>query len=527
MTDLNKQDHAPIVLIVDDRESARLLLRAAMEQGGFIVHEAKDGFSALAAFKKYSPNIVLLDVVMPGMDGFKTCRELRKLPGGQFLPIIMVTGSTDFEDIKNAYEAGATDFITKPINYVILMHRLKYMLRAMVNQQYLAEQAIRDPLTGLFNRRYFRVRIAEEIKRAEREHQKLGILLCNINDFKSINETFGQSIGDQVLQAAAKGILNSVREYDTVFRWGGDEILVLIPRFMSIRDLSPAHRIRDAVRAIPSQISLHCDLDIRIGIALYPEHGTNPTDLVRLADQALFFAKKGGGRIQVGEDEYSLNEDSVKAVFQPVIDLNSREIIAFEALTRDPSGKLSVAALFKKYSDIGKFKELKAVCFTKQIKLAKTLGLTKVFVNADFKLLEVLGDFPKPPELEVVIEISEVEALLDVEKNLKLVELWREAGYKFAIDDFGAGFISLPFIALAVPEYIKLDRSILLLAVSSDKFRDFLTHLISSLSKYASEGIIAEGIETEHELRIMQDIGVPLGQGYLLGRPEEIKEPTK
>ncbi len=523
MDEKNKKNSTPVVLIVDDRESARLLLRAAMEQAGFEVFEAKDAGGAFKVFKNHQPNIVLLDVVMPGIDGFEICQGLRKLPGGEFVPIIMTTASNDFEAIKRAYEVGATDFVTKPINYVILTHRVRYMLRAISNQENLAEQAVRDPLTGLYNRRYFRIRIEEEIKRADRTRQQLGVLLCNLDNFKSINEQYGQRVGDEVLKKAAKNILDCVRSYDQVFRWGGDEIIVLIPSFSYQGEVFPAQRIRDTIRSIPYQISLHHDLDVSIGVSFYPDHGTNPEELIRLADQALYFAKKSGCNIQIGEEEYRLTEASVMPVFQPVVDLNSRTISAYEALVRDPQHNLSVPELFKKYNDIGKLMDLKTVCFKQQIDRAAKLGLKKVFVNADFKLLEKIGSHPKPPGMEVVIEISEVEALLDVEKNLKMVNMWRIEGYKFAIDDFGAGFISLPFIAMAVPEFIKLDRSTMLLAVSSDKFRDFLKDLIESLSKYASEGIIAEGIETDHELKTMKEIGVHLAQGYLLGRPEELK----
>ncbi len=522
MTEMQNKQGRTTVLVVDDRESTRLLVRAALEQAGFVVEEAHDGESALSAFLEYQPDIVLLDVVMPGMDGFTTCAEIRKLPGGHSSPIIMTTGTNDIDGINRAYEVGATDFVTKPINYVILTHRLRYMVRAIQNQIALAEQAIRDPLTDLYNRRYFRTRIQEELTRAERDQEIVAVFLCNIDNFKSINESLGHQKGDTVLKAVAQGVLDTIRGYDQVFRWGGDEIVVIVPKFELREDLSPANRIRSRVEGISKMLSLGVDVDVSIGISLFPEHGSNPEALIHQAEQALFIAKKGKSKVQIGEEEYHLNEDTVKAVFQPVVDLNTREIIGYEALTRDLTGELNVFELFNKYNSVGKLKELKGILFKKQIKMAKHLGLNKVFVNADFNLLDYLGPIEKPSGLDVIIEISEVEALLDVKKNLDAVRKWRELGYKFAIDDFGAGFISLPFIAFAIPEYIKLDRSTMLLSVSSDKLKDFLHHLTAALSKYTSEGIIAEGIEEEQELQRMKEIGIPLGQGYLLGRPEEI-----
>jgi len=513
-----------LVLIVEDKESTRVLIRTVLEQAGFRVEEAVDGLSALEAFERYRPDAVLLDVVMPGMDGYLTCSELRKLPSSEHIPIIMTTGLNDIDSINQAYEVGATDFITKPINHVILTHRLRYMLRGMRIQKEIAERAIRDPLTGLYNRRYFATRILEELNRAKREKEQLGIFLCDLDHFKTINDTLGHHFGDKILKMAAKAIQDCFRGHDLVFRWGGDEIVVILPKFNTQDETKPAERIRAAVQGVDKALSLDFNLDVSIGISIYPDHASHPDELIRLADRALYIAKRGQGKIQVGEEAYHLDDSAILAVFQPIVCLKTLEVQAYEALVRDPKGELSVFALFNKYAAIGKLRELKALCMKTQIKAAEALGLKKVFVNADFNLLEYIEEIPKPPGLEVIIEISELEALRDVEQNLVLVEKWRNQGYRFAIDDFGAGFISLPFIALASPEFIKLDRSTLLLAVSSEKFRTFLNHLIEALSYYTPEGIIAEGIETEEELEIIKNMGVPLGQGYLLGRPQNIEQ---
>ena len=117
-------------LVADDDMTIRLLMREALEQAGFEVDEAENGVQALEAFRKSKPSIVLLDVQMPEMDGFVTCREIRRLPGGAYTPVVMVTGSDDLESVNQAYQAGATDFITKPINWVILGHRVRYIVRS-------------------------------------------------------------------------------------------------------------------------------------------------------------------------------------------------------------------------------------------------------------------------------------------------------------------------------------------------------------------------------------------------------------
>lgn len=120
----------PVVLVVDDDLMMRTLARQAMEEGGFKVEEAQNGEEALAEFERLHPNLVLLDVNMPQMDGFETCGRIRRLPAGESTPVLIVTGLDDEDSINRAYDAGATDFATKPVNWVVLRHRVRYMIRA-------------------------------------------------------------------------------------------------------------------------------------------------------------------------------------------------------------------------------------------------------------------------------------------------------------------------------------------------------------------------------------------------------------
>jgi diguanylate cyclase (GGDEF)-like protein len=286
-------------------------------------------------------------------------------------------------------------------------------------EEALAEQAIRDPLTNLYNRRYFNRRIEEEIARANRNRQPLAILLCDLDHFKTINDTRGHQVGDEVLKEAAKCIQESTRGTDLVFRWGGDEIVVVLADATRDGVLIVAERIRRGVQTISQQT--HLKLDLSIGMALYPEHGGSVDELIRIADQALYIAKKGGDKVKIGIEEYYLDERSIKVVFQPVVSTrpvgNSRthHAIGYEALSRDPEEKLSILDLFKKYRAIGKLNELKCICFTTQLKAAQKIGLKRVFINVDFNVLNQVELIPKPEGMEVILEISELEAIHDVE----------------------------------------------------------------------------------------------------------------
>lgn len=392
-------------------------------------------------------------------------------------------------------------------------------------QEALAEQAVRDTLTGIYNRRYFNHRIKEELSLANRNKYSMAILLCDLDHFKVINDTRGHQVGDQVLKAVAKSILKSTRGSDLVFRWGGDEIVVILTSLTREGVLVTAERIRRGVHKTSAAIQIKVDMSI--GVAIYPEHGNDVEALIKLADRALYIAKKGGDHIHIGEEEYTLDENTVKVVFQPLVDVRTNQVIGYEALSRDPQGKVSILGLFNKYNAIGQFNELKCLCFRSQLKAAKEAGVERVFINVDFNVLGELDIIPKPSGIDVVLEISEGDALYDVDSHLIIAGKWREAGYQFAIDDFGAGFISFPLIARMVPDYIKLDRSVIVQSVSSKKFRKFAKDLVLALRNYTKEAIIAEGIETEKELRVVEEMGIYIGQGYYLGRPKDLTVPPK
>ena len=394
-----------------------------------------------------------------------------------------------------------------------------------ITERKLAEQAlkdlsIRDPLTNLYNRRYFNKRIEEEISRATRQKSRFALLLCDLDHFKKVNDTRSHQVGDEILKAAGQAIQTATRDMDFVFRWGGDEfvVILLVDDRQGITDAG--ERIRQRVMALGEEWQL--PLDLSIGVASFPEHGDDSTQLIRLADRALYIAKKRGDKIHIGEEEFELDDDVVQVVFQPIVDTLSGKAIGYEALSRSAKEEMGIQELFLKYHSIGKLLELKELCFRKQIEAAEAQGLDRVFINVDFKLLEHLGPRSKPADVEVILEISEKEALPDIERHLAVTQEWKAEGFKFAFDDFGVGFISLPFLADLEPDYVKLDRLTILQAVASEEFRDFLNHVVQALRHYAPRGIVAEGIESEEELAVAEQMGIHLVQGHLFGKPEPI-----
>jgi diguanylate cyclase (GGDEF)-like protein len=379
-------------------------------------------------------------------------------------------------------------------------------------------QAVHDSLTGLLNRQSFPVRVRQEMLKSHREGTILAVLLCDLDDFKRVNDTYGHPAGDEALQRVAEAVLSATRGSDVTFRWGGDEVLVLLSPTERAGALDAAHRIRRNVRS--AHEALGFGLDVSIGIALYPQHGESIEELIRLADQALYIAKKSGDRVHIGEEELPLDEDSVRLVFQPVVDSGSRETIGYEALSRDPGGGVGVDRLFRRYGAVGQLSDLKRMIFCRQLEEAERLGLPRVFINVDFPLLESLEPVEKPADVDVILEIAESETTDSSIESLEIVDRWRSHGYKFAIDDFGSGFVSIPFVAQLYPDFIKLHRSAMLEAGDSPRYGAFMRDLVAAMRNYSQEGIIAEGIETEEEFAVVKDLGVDQVQGHLTGRPK-------
>jgi diguanylate cyclase (GGDEF)-like protein len=519
-----------VLLIEDDPAYTGLLRRTLSKEKSpqFDLESASGLQAGLERLGQGGTDVILLDLSLPDSQGLDTFHRVHTQAPA--VPILILSGCEDEKLALEAVAKGAQDYLVKgQVDGKMLSRVMRYAIERKRAEEALAEQAIRDSLTNLFNRRYFNHRMEEEIAKAVRNKTSLAILLCDLDHFKIINDTRGHHTGDEVLKAVARCIQEATRGTDLVFRWGGDEIVVVLSEATREGILTAGERIRRGVRTFSEQAYLDLDLDLSIGVSIYPEHGSNVDELIRLADWALYIAKKGGDKIHIGEEEYQLDEHAIKVVFQPVMDVRSNEILGYEALSRDAQDKVSILELFGRYQAIGQLNELKRICFKSQLKAASELGLKRVFINVDFNVLSQLEVAPKPPNMEVILEISELEALHDIENHLKMARKWREGGYKFAIDDFGAGYISLPFIAQLIPDYIKVDRSTILQAVSSEKFRAFLRDLVLALQNYVTVGIIAEGIETvaerietENELQVVKDLGIYLVQGFLLGKPEEL-----
>jgi diguanylate cyclase (GGDEF)-like protein len=324
------------ILIVDDHEDNVELLRARLEAWGYRTICASDGASALRAVYDAKPDLILLDVMMPQVDGLEVARRIRGDPKLPFIPIILQTALDSVESKIEGLEAGADDYITKPIHFSELQARVRSLLRIKALQDELArrehdlaemnDQLLRisrlDGLTGLANRRYLEERLEEMWEHAERLGEPLACVMCDIDKFKSVNDTYGHQAGDAVLRDFAGILEREAREIDRVGRYGGEEFVVLLPGTVLDAAVTFAERVRTATEAHTFAFDgVEIRRTVSCGVAGWPHPRIASCEgLVRAADDALYVAKETGRNRVVRFDSREFNEHT-----QPEHDASERD----------------------------------------------------------------------------------------------------------------------------------------------------------------------------------------------------------
>lgn len=220
----------PLIMIADDDNLTRTLVANLLRKEKYSVIEAKNGNEVLSLFKRVLPDILLLNIIMPEKDGLITCHELRKESYGEHVPILMITVLDSDEAIEEAFAAGADDYIKKPINGLVLKHRVRRLLETEGYRKKLETNAARDFLTGCLNRRAFTERLVSELHKATAKKYAIGLILCDLDNFKGINDTFGHTVGDMVLKMFVEVLHYRFGKYGFVGRHGGDEFIICLPK---------------------------------------------------------------------------------------------------------------------------------------------------------------------------------------------------------------------------------------------------------------------------------------------------------
>jgi diguanylate cyclase (GGDEF)-like protein len=576
------------VLVVDDDSGGRRLTRATLTKAGFAVSEAGDGQAAVDALRARMPDLVLLDVSMPVMDGFTACAELRQLPGGERVPVVMMTGLDDTASIERAFEVGATDFITKPINWAVLPHRVRYMMRASaaihelqqsIARRQEAEEQIRrlayyDPLTGLPNRLLFIEQLERALAQAERHGRRLAVMFVDLDNFKRVNDTLGHRAGDELLCKASSRLAAALRAHDAlarqqsgdlasaaahnIARLGGDEFIVLLTDVRSPEHVAGvAQRVVNTLGEPIVVQGTEVFVGGSVGIASYPEDGTDIDTLLMNADTAMYRAKAAGrGGFQLYDRSMNaraldrlhmetrlrraLERDEFVLHYQPRVDVVSGRIVGAEALIRwqhPERGLLLPAEFIPLVEDaglvipIGEW-AIQTVC--RQIAVWSAVGLNPVPIAVNLasthlrerelpaRVALALGEHGVPSSL-LEIEVTESLLLTDPELSVGIAQELAAMGVTLSIDDFGTGYSSMGYLKKLPIGALKIDRSFVR-DLETDPDDAAIVSAIVALAHSLKLKVVAEGVETPAQLAFLQSVRCDEYQGFLTSRAVSVGE---
>ena len=564
----------------------RLLIRQCLESEGMRILEAKDGYEALELVANNAPDFVFMDVDMPGISGIETCRRLRARDDAADVPVLIVTGADDQETIDLGFEAGATQYITKPLNWPLLGRLVKYMLRSAENlhelkakEDHLRYLAYFDHLTDLPNRRSFTEQLRRNLVNCEKTQGQVGLIMIDIDHFKRINDSIGHERGDIVLKRIASKLQTCAaemgpiatdfpgarREYPAdafaleIARPGGDEFSLIVRNPEDLDQLMGiAEHVIDCLSE-PIQIPGHTlVITPSIGIAMAPDHGRVPEELLIKADAATYAAKAEGRQrarlydTTIADDsamELAIEEGLRQAlagtglylVYQPQVDLFTGAIIGAEALVRwqdgdgnhvSPERFIPVAERSGVINDLGDWilnqvnKDAKAFAGQLPSKLALAVNLSPLQFNQS-NFVERLTSTLKQLEIQYKIELELTEGAIMQSGNDSISKLkqLKNLGFKLAIDDFGTGYSSLNYLRRFPIDTLKIDRTFV--NDIGTESGNGIVNAIVSMAQALGLDLVAEGVETAEQAAYLRERGCYSLQGYLISKPVPIQELVK
>ncbi len=551
----------PLAFLVDDDQVFRTVTRAYLEHAGFRVEEAHDGDDAISRFEQVAPDIVVLDILMPGRDGFETCRALRQLPNGRRTPIVVMTGVDDHRSIERAYEVGATDFVNKPLNSFILTHRLQHILRA---NRYMIQF---DDLTGLPRRSLFLERLEMAIAGARRHQHYVAVLYIALDNFKRFNDTMGHRAGDQILcqvsdrlgklRASDFSAVNAESSCDEpvpagisrLARFGGDEFMVLLPDIHREKDIAVvAQKVNESLAQpfVLSDREIH--VTASIGISAFPLDGTEPELLLERAAVAMNHAKDSGrdryqfygeglnkrteARLAVEcELRNAIEEDRFSVYYQPKVSVQNETVSGVEALVRmtasdgkavSPQDFIPIAEDSGLIVPLGDWvfrnacEEIAKITVDAEAPITVAINVSACqFRRSDFatRMLEALEPLGLSPE-RIELELTEGTLLEDSDSSIVTLTALKDLGFRIAVDDFGTGYSSLSYLKRFPLDTLKIDRSFVR-DLPGDSSDAAIVEAIIDLGHKLSLEIVAEGVEHRQQLEFLRERGCDVIQGYL------------
>lgn len=557
-------------LVVEDEPTTRHLIEEVLRGRGHEVEACADAESAWQLAEREHFSLALLDMRLPGMDGVALCRKLRLLPRSDEMVVVFITAADSVHDLGRALEAGADDYILKPVGeanlplrLALAERRIHFLQDRKRTEEGLVRDALHDRVTDLVNRTLFSERLQRISRRASRENQKPGrqgkylyaVLYLNIDNFGQLNARFGYQAGDDALRQVGHRLEECVRGGDTVARFGGDEFVFLLDDMNDVSD--PTRVFRRIEQAFEKPLVLGTEkirITATVGISLSIGEPKDPSNLVEEARLALIKAKEQGpgshqihdvvvharamARLQLESRlRRAIENGEMMLLYQPIVSAEAGRLAGVEALVRwrDPLRELVGPEEFIDVAeDTGAIIPLGAWIIGEAV---AQLGEWNATLPADqqlFMSINVSGrQFTDPDMAEclaaaikdarvvqgsVHVEITETALMTNLETASGTLSRLRDLGVKIFVDDFGTGYSSLSYLCRLPLDGLKIDRSFVMHATDSHENLE-VVRTIAQLANTLNLVSIAEGVETDRQVKELQALGVEYMQGFLFGRP--------
>jgi diguanylate cyclase (GGDEF)-like protein len=415
----------------------------------------------------------------------------------------------------------------------------------------LEELSIRDPLTGLYNRRKFHEFMQYEIIRATRHQRGFSVIMIDLDNFKYINDTFGHPIGDMVLKELTAMLAVGLRKGDVLARMGGDEFAIILPETEAASGLLVAQKLHQSLVDREFELPVgKIRSTASFSMVSFPEDGRTEDQIYSAMDVVLYKAKTHGkNQVMVAESEEdrsmmsifkqgdflrnAIREDRIEAFLQPIINVQTNEVMAFEVLVRIRDGEVIIPAgeFIEVAEELGMAKELDREVFRKGLMhyaaIAGKHPQVKMFFNLfprSFNDLDWVRGIPGMvrhagvPCESIVLEITEREALPNLTQVRTVIEELRASKMAVALDDFGSGFSSFLYLKYLAIDYVKIEGSFVRNMIADERDR-IIVKQINSMAHQFGLKTVAEFVEDEPTAKMLAEIGVDFAQGYYYGRP--------
>ena len=560
------------ILIVDDEQVSRYTVEILLAAEGYNLVFAENGEDALQKAGELVPDLMLLDVMMPGMDGFEVCQRLRDNKRLAELPIVMVTALDDRDSRLRGIQAGADDFMSKPYDRAELRARVRTITRLnryrrlIETEEQLAYLANYDALTDLPKRSLLIERMRENLERSNRTHQNVAVLALDLDNFQMINDSLGHELGDKILYETGRRLIKKVSNVGaTVARLSGDEFVVMFDTDNLVKEVSKmAQGLLDDISVQMTVDNHEIVFTASIGISVYPSDGNTAAILLKNADTAMSRAKAAGKNtyqfftakmneaalerlILENQLRKALTNNELCVYYQPQIELKSGHLIGMEALLRWQHPELGLLSPIKFIPlaeeigliiDIGEW-VLQTAC--QQNKAWQRAGLPPIRVSVNVSsrqfrprnLLQIIKDSLIDSDLNpIYLELELTESLLMEESDedehsiLAVLRNLRSMGIQIAMDDFGTGYSSLSYLKRFPITTLKIDRAFVQDICTDDDDAAIITAIIA-MAHSLRLSIVAEGVETPEQIAFLQDKQCEIIQGYYFSPPVSVDKMTQ